>query len=288
MSVVATSRNRPPAPGAARRRAGRSGPGIGVSAPTQATLETVIMSASPSPVASRYKRVLLKLSGEALMGRQGYGVDPAMTAQVADEIASVRALGVDVCVVVGGGNIFRGVVGTAQGMEPATADYMGMLATVMNALALQSACEARGMLTRVMSAISMQSVCEPYIRRRGIRHMEKGRVVIFAAGTGNPFFTTDTAAALRASEMDCDAILKGTQVDGVYDDDPQKNPHAKRLETLTFHDVLAQDLKVMDHAAISLARQNRIPILVFSIHEPGGLADVVSGRGRHTIVTDDA
>lgn len=223
-----------------------------------------------------------------MMGDQGYGIDPAMISRVAEEIGSVRALGVDVCVVVGGGNIFRGVVGAAQGMEPTTADYMGMLATVMNALALQSACEKQGIVTRVMSAISMQSVCEPYIRRRGARHMEKGRVVIFAAGTGNPFFTTDTAAALRASEMDCDAILKGTQVDGVYDDDPRKNPDAQRLDRLSFHDVLAQDLQVMDHAAISLARQNSIPILVFSIHVPGAFADVITGQARHTIVTDDA
>lgn len=233
-----------------------------------------------------YKRVLLKLSGEALMGGQDYGIDPDMASKVAQQIASVASLGCQVCVVVGGGNIFRGLTGAATGMERATADYMGMLATVINALAMQSACERMGLHTRVLSAIPMSTVCEPYIRRRAVRHMEKGRVVIFAAGTGNPFFTTDTAAALRASEMDCDALLKGTQVDGVYDADPRQVPTAKRLGRLSYMQVLANDLKVMDHAAISLARENHIPILVFSIHNDGAFADVIAGRGNFTIITE--
>ncbi|MEO1223226.1 MAG: UMP kinase [Pseudomonadota bacterium] len=233
-----------------------------------------------------YKRVLLKLSGEALMGGQAYGIDPDMANKVAQQIASVASLGCQVCVVVGGGNIFRGLSGAATGMERSTADYMGMLATVINALAMQSACERIGLQTRVLSAIPMASVCEPYIRRRAVRHMEKGRVVIFAAGTGNPFFTTDTAAALRASEMDCDALLKGTQVDGVYDADPREVPTAKRLGRLSYMQVLANDLRVMDHSAISLARENHIPILVFSIHNEGAFADVVSGRGSYTIITE--
>ena len=233
-----------------------------------------------------YKRVLLKLSGEALMGGQAYGIDPDMANKVAQQIASVASLGCQVCVVVGGGNIFRGLSGAATGMERSTADYMGMLATVINALAMQSACERIGLQTRVLSAIPMASVCEPYIRRRAVRHMEKGRVVIFAAGTGNPFFTTDTAAALRASEMDCDALLKGTQVDGVYDADPSEVPTAKRLGRLSYMQVLANDLRVMDHSAISLARENHIPILVFSIHNEGAFADVVSGRGSYTIITE--
>jgi uridylate kinase len=196
--------------------------------------------------------------------------------------------GTQVCVVVGGGNIFRGLSGAARGMERATADYMGMLATVMNSLALQNALEKVDVQTRVLSAIPMQSVCEPYIRRRAMRHMEKGRVVIFAAGTGNPFFTTDTAAALRASEMDCDAMLKGTQVDGVYDSDPRTNPDAGRYDRLSYLGVLSNDLKVMDHSAISLARENHIPIIVFSIHDTGAFADVVAGKGRFTIITEDA
>jgi len=188
--------------------------------------------------------------------------------------------------VIGGGNIFRGLAGAAAGMERAQADYMGMLATVINSLAMQSALERINVPTRVLSAITMQSVCEPYIRRRAVRHMEKGRVVIFAAGTGNPFFTTDTAAALRASEMECDALLKATKVDGVYSADPLKQPDADRYERLTYLDVLSQDLQVMDAAAISLARENRIPILVFSIHHAGGLADVLRGKGRYTIITE--
>jgi uridylate kinase len=234
----------------------------------------------------RYRRVLLKLSGEALMGEQGYGLDPKVVARIAAEVKSVHALGAEICLVIGGGNIFRGLAGSAQGMERATADYMGMLATVINSLAMQSALERQGVPTRVLSAIGMQAVCEPYIRRRAIRHMEKGRVVIFAAGTGNPFFTTDTAAALRASEMGCNALLKATKVDGVYTADPHKDPKAERLERLSYLDVLSRDLQVMDAAAISLARENRIPILVFSIHTDGGFADVVTGRGRFTIISE--
>jgi uridylate kinase len=234
----------------------------------------------------KYRRVLLKLSGEALMGEHGYGLDPKVVARLAGEVKSVHALGVQVCLVIGGGNIFRGLAGAAQGMERATADYMGMLATVINSLAMQNGLEQRGVATRVQSAISMQSVCEPYIRRRAVRHLEKGRVVIFAAGTGNPYFTTDTAAALRASEMGCDALLKATKVDGVYDADPHRVAGAKRFERLSYHDVLARDLQVMDAAAVSLARENGIPILVFSIFESGGFAAVVQGKGRFTIVTD--
>jgi uridylate kinase len=239
-------------------------------------------------VAARYRRVLLKISGEALMGDQEYGLDPAMLAHVADEIKSVHDLGVEICLVIGGGNIFRGVKGAAAGMERATADYMGMLATVINSLAMQSALERNGIVTRVLSAITMQAVCEPYIRRRAIRHMEKGRVVVFAAGTGNPFFTTDTAAALRASEMGCDALLKATKVDGVYSADPKKVTDARRFDQLSYLEVLSRDLQVMDASAISLARENRIPILVFSIHNPGGFADVVSGRGLFTIITEES
>jgi uridylate kinase len=240
------------------------------------------------PADLKYRRVLLKISGEALMGDRDYGLDPAIVARIAAEIESVHALDVEVCVVVGGGNIFRGVQGAAVGMERASADYMGMLATVINSLAMQNALERRGVATRVQSAISMQSICEPYIRRRAIRHLEKGRVVIFGAGTGNPFFTTDTAAALRASEMGCNALLKATKVDGVYDADPHRVAGAKRFERLSYHDVLARDLQVMDAAAVSLARENRIPILVFSIFEDGGFAEVVQGRGRFTIFEDAA
>src|SRR5579862_1804042 len=232
----------------------------------------------------KYRRVLLKISGEGLMGERDYGLDPAVVARIADEIKSVHALGVEVCVVIGGGNIFRGVSGAAVGMERASADYMGMLATVINSLAMQNELERHGVPTRVQSAISMQSVCEPYIRRRAVRHLEKGRVVIFGAGTGNPFFTTDTAAALRASEMGCDALLKATKVDGVYDADPHLVPGAKRFERLEYRDVLARDLQVMDASAISLARENNIPILVFSIFEAGGFARLVCGGGRYTII----
>jgi uridylate kinase len=234
----------------------------------------------------KYRRVLLKLSGEALVGEHTYGLDPKVVTRLANEVKAVHSLGVQICLVIGGGNIFRGLAGAAQGMERATADYMGMLATVINSLAMQNALERQGVVTRVLSAISMQAVCEPYIRRRAIRHMEKGRVVIFAAGTGNPFFTTDTAAALRASEMECDALLKATKVDGVYSADPNKDRTATRYERLTYLDVLSRDLQVMDATAISLARENRIPILVFSIHNEGGFADVVAGRGRFTIVNE--
>ena len=233
-----------------------------------------------------YKRVLLKLSGEALMGDRDYGLDPAIVDRMAQEIQAVVNEGVQVCVVIGGGNIFRGVSGAAKGMDRATADYMGMLATVINALAMQNALERIGVYTRVQSAIPMAAVSEPYIRRRAMRHMEKGRVVIFAAGTGNPFFTTDSAAALRASEMQCNALLKGTKVDGVYSADPVKVKDAKRYEHLTYMDVLAQDLQVMDTSAISLARQSNIPILVFSIFTHGAFADVVMGKGHFTIISD--
>jgi uridylate kinase len=235
---------------------------------------------------NRYRRILLKLSGEALMGDQRFGLDGNIIARIANEVKTVTGLGVEVCMVIGGGNIFRGLQGAAAGMERAQADYMGMLATVINSLAMQSALERIDVPTRVLSAITMQSVCEPYIRRRAVRHMEKGRVVVFAAGTGNPFFTTDTAAALRASEMECDALLKATKVDGVYSADPLKEPDANRFERLTYMEVLSRDLQVMDAAAISLARENRIPILVFSVHHDGGLAEIVQGKGHYTIITE--
>ena len=233
-----------------------------------------------------YKRVLLKVSGEALMGRREYGLDTDTLNAIAADIDDVVALGVQVCMVIGGGNIFRGVSAAADGMDRAQADYIGMLATVMNALAMQSALESREVPTRVQSAIPMASVCEPYIRRRAERHMEKGRVVIFAAGTGNPFFTTDTAAALRAAEMNCDALLKGTQVDGVYSADPRKVPGASRYEELSYLDVLARDLNVMDAAAISLARENGLPILIFNIHAPGAFVQVMRGEGRFTRIVE--
>jgi uridylate kinase len=241
------------------------------------------MSLAPS---ARYKRVLMKLSGEALMGAREYGLDPDTVKRVAEEIKSVVEMGVEVCTVIGGGNIFRGVSGAAQGMDRATADYMGMLATVINALAVQNALEKIGVQARVLSAIPMSAVCEPYIRRRAMRHMEKGRVVIFAAGTGNPFFTTDSAAALRASEMQCNALLKATKVDGVYSADPTKVKNATRFDKLSYLDVLTKDLQVMDTSAISLARQSKIPILVFSIFNHGAFADVMQGKGTFTIITD--
>ncbi|MBM3621291.1 MAG: UMP kinase [Alphaproteobacteria bacterium] len=240
------------------------------------------MSAKPL-----YRRVLLKLSGEGLMGEREYGLDPVMLTSIAQEIHAVHAMGVQVCIVIGGGNIFRGISGAAAGMERASADYMGMLATVINALALQNALEKIGLHTRVVSAIPMTTVCEPYIRRRAVRHMEKGRVVIFAAGTGNPFFTTDTAAALRAAEMGADAMLKATQVDGVYTADPRKDPDAKRYDRLTYLEVLSRDLQVMDASAISLSRENAIPILVFDLHTPGAFAQVMRGEGTFTIITDE-
>ncbi len=233
-----------------------------------------------------YRRVLLKVSGEALMGQRDYGLDNDMVQRIAADIGAVVAMGVQVSVVIGGGNIFRGVSAAASGMDRAQADYMGMLATVMNALAVQSALEKLAVPTRVQSAIPMSSVCEPYIRRRAERHMEKGRVVIFAAGTGNPFFTTDTAAALRAAEMKCDALLKGTKVDGVYSADPRKVHDAARYQSLTYLDVLANELAVMDAAAISLARENGLPILVFNVHAAGAFADVMRGRGRFTRISE--
>lgn len=231
-----------------------------------------------------FHRILLKLSGEVLMGEGQFGIDPATVARMALEVKAARDAGHEVCLVVGGGNIFRGLAGAAKGFERSSADYMGMLATVMNALAMQNALEQIGVDTRVLSAIPMATVCEPYIRRRAVRHMEKGRIVIFAAGTGNPFFTTDTAAALRAAEMGCDALLKGTSVDGVYDADPKKSPNARRYESLGFNRVLADDLKVMDASAVALCRDNNIPIVVFSIREQGNLARVLAGEGTATIV----
>ncbi len=234
------------------------------------------------------KRVLLKVSGEALMGRREYGLDNDMVARIAADVADVARMSVEVCLVIGGGNIFRGISGAAGGMERSQADSMGMLATVMNALAMQTALERAGTPTRVLSAIPMASICEPFIRRRAVRHMEKGRVVIFAAGTGNPFFTTDTAAALRAAEMGCDMLLKGTQVDGVYSADPRKHPNAERYDELTYMDVLARDLGVMDAAAISLARENGLPIVVFNIHAPGAFAQVMRGEGKFTRIVEPA
>ncbi len=232
----------------------------------------------------KYRRVLLKISGEVLMGAREYGLDPEAVDRIADDVRQVHDMGIQACLVIGGGNIYRGLQAAATGMERATADYMGMLGTVINSLAMQNALEKLAVMTRVQSAIPMATVAEPFIRRRAIRHMEKGRVVIFGAGTGNPYFTTDTAAALRASEMGCDALLKGTKVDGVYDADPVKVKDAKRYERLSYLDVLTKDLAVMDHAAISLARENDIPILIFSISEPGAFAEVVRGKGRYTIV----
>ena len=231
-----------------------------------------------------YKRVMLKISGESLMGRLPYGIDPEMVGTVAQQVKDVVATGIEVCLVIGGGNIFRGVSGAAAGMERATGDYMGMLATVMNALAMQNALEQIEVPVRVQSALTISAVCEPYIRRRATRHLEKGRVVIFAAGTGNPFFTTDTAAALRASEMNCEALLKGTRVDGVYSADPEKDNTAKRYDKLSYMQVLTEDLRVMDAAAVSLARENAIPILVFSIETPGEFQRVVRHQGRFTVV----
>ena len=233
-----------------------------------------------------YKRVLLKVSGEALMGDGQYGIDVATVDRIASEVKDALSLGVEVCMVIGGGNIFRGLSGAADGMDRASADYMGMLATIMNALAMQNGLERLGVPTRVLSAIPMTSVCEPYIRRRAIRHMEKARVVIFAAGTGNPFFTTDTAAALRAAEMGCDALMKGTNVDGVYSADPKTDPSAERFDRLSYIDVLTKDLKVMDASAVSLSRENGIPIVVFSIQTSGGFMNVLQGTGKSTVVCD--
>jgi uridylate kinase len=241
---------------------------------------------SPAP-ALRYRRVLLKISGEAALGGEaGQGIDIGNVDRVAGDVAAIARMGAQICLVIGGGNIFRGLAGAAQGMERAQADYMGMLATVINALAMQSALERAGVDTRVQSAIPMVTISEPFIRRRAMRHLEKGRVVIFAAGTGNPYFTTDTAAALRAAEMGCDALLKGTSVDGIYTADPKRSPDAERLDRLTYLEYLSKDLKVMDASAISLMRENAIPIVVFSIRHPGALMDVMTGRGAHSVITE--
>jgi uridylate kinase len=233
---------------------------------------------------SNYQRVLLKISGEVLMGDQEFGLDPATVSRIAEDVREVYETGTQICLVVGGGNIFRGVSGASAGMDRTNADFMGMLATVINSLALQNALENLSVDTRIQSAIPMASVCEPYIRRRAIRHMERKRVVIFAAGTGNPYFTTDTAAALRASEMSCDVLLKGTKVDGVYSADPTIHADAKRYDKLSHFDILRNDLQVMDAAAITLCRENNIPIIVFSIHDKGEVNRVISGNGRFTLV----
>lgn len=232
----------------------------------------------------RYKRLLLKLSGEALVGKAGYGIDVDVVMRLCTEMREASEAGAEIAVVVGGGNIFRGLAGAAQGMDRATADYMGMLATVMNALALQNGLERLDVQARVMSAIPMPTVCEAFVRSKALHHLESRRIVIFAAGTGNPFFTTDTTAALRAIEMNCEALLKATQVDGVYSDDPRKNPKATRYETLTYGEVLARDLKVMDGAAIALARDNALPVIVFSIEEPGNLLKVLRGEALATVI----
>ncbi|MFN5514577.1 MAG: UMP kinase [Cyanobacteriota bacterium] len=231
-----------------------------------------------------YKRVLLKLSGEALMGDLGYGIDPKVVAEIAGDVARVMQLGVQLAIVVGGGNIFRGVKASAAGMDRATADYIGMIATVMNAMTLQDALERIDIPTRVLTAIAMQEVAEPYIRRRAIRHLEKGRVVIFGAGSGNPFFTTDTTAALRAAEIDAEVVFKATKVDGVYDSDPVKNPQARRYQTLTYSHVLTEDLKVMDSTAIALCKDNNIPIMVFDLSVPGNIVRAVKGEPVGTLV----
>lgn len=232
----------------------------------------------------KFKRVLLKLSGEALMGSQNFGFDHDAMHEICQDIAAAKKAGAEICIVIGGGNLCRGAKLAKMGIERASADYMGMLATVMNALALQSMLEGMGVVTRVQSALTMTTVCEPFIRRRAMRHMEKGRVVIFAAGIGHPYVTTDTNASLRAVEMHCDAILKGTQVDGIYSDDPKKDPNASRYSKLNYSDVLVQDLKVMDAAAISLAKENKVPIVVFSIHQKGELLRILQGDGNYTIV----
>ncbi len=235
----------------------------------------------------RFKRVLLKLSGEALMGERGFGIDTGTLEGIAAEIAEVHQLGVELAIVLGGGNIFRGLAASAQGMDRSSADYMGMLATVMNSLALQDALERAGVSTRVLSAIEMQELCEPYIRRRALRHMEKGRVVIFAAGTGNPYFTTDTAASLRAMEMHADVLLKATRVDGVYDRDPAQFPDAKRFHRLTFLEFLQRNLRVMDSTAISLCRDNKLAIVIFELRARGNIRRVVEGESIGTLVTDE-
>jgi uridylate kinase len=236
-------------------------------------------------MSARYGRVLLKLSGEALMGEQSYGIDPAVTTQIAREISEVQALGIQIAIVIGGGNLFRGLAASAKGMDRATADYMGMLATVINGLALQDALEKSGINTRVATAIEMRAVAEPFIRRRAVRHLEKGRVVVFAAGTGNPYFTTDTAAALRAMEMKADVILKGTKVDGIYTADPMLHPTATKFDHISYIKVLEQGLKVMDATAISLCMDNKLPIVVFNLRTAGNLRRVVMGEAVGTTVT---
>ena len=235
---------------------------------------------------TNFKRVLLKISGESLMGVGSYGIDVSTVDRVAKEIAQVCKLGIEICLVIGAGNIFRGLSGAAAGMDRASADYMGMLATVMNSLAMQNSLERLNVQTRVQSAISMTEVCETYTRRRAIRHMEKNRIVIFAAGTGNPYFTTDTAAALRASEMDCEAIFKGTMVDGIYDKDPKEHKDAKKFQSITFSDVLSKDLRVLDSSAVSLARESNIPIIVFSINENNAFLNIIEGKGNCSIVKE--
>jgi len=235
----------------------------------------------------RYNRLVLKISGEALAGNQGFGLQHDMLVSVAAQVAEIRDMGVEVCLVVGGGNIWRGIAGSAQGMDRATADYMGMLATVMNALALQDALEKAGSVTRVLSAIEMRQVAEPYIRRRAIRHMEKGRIVIFAAGTGNPYFSTDTTAALRAAEIEADVILMAKKVDGVYDSDPMKNPDAKKFDRLSYLDVLSKGLGVMDSTATSLCMDNNIPVIVFDLTTPGNIRKVLMGEAIGTYVGRD-
>ena len=231
-----------------------------------------------------YRRILLKVSGEVLMGDASFGINIQTLNEVADDIVEVVQTGVQLCLVIGAGNIFRGLSLASQGMDRSSADYMGMLGTVINALAVQSALEARGVHTRVQSAIPMDAVCEPYIRRRAIRHLEKGRVVIFAAGTGHPYFTTDTAAALRAAEVGCDALFKGTSVDGVYSADPKKSSDARRYDRLTYQDFLSQDLRVMDASAITMMRDSQVPVVVFSIREPGNMLKVIKGQGVYTTI----
>jgi uridylate kinase len=240
------------------------------------------VTAEPRPA---YKRILLKLSGEALMGEQTYGIDPAVATRIAKDVAEIQSMGVETAIVIGGGNIFRGVAASARGMDRATADYMGMLATVINALALQDALEQQNVVTRVVTAIEMRAVAEPFIRRRSIRHLEKGRVVVFGAGTGNPYFSTDTAAALRAMEIKADVILKGTKVDGIYDADPMVKPDATRFDTISYLQVLEQGLKVMDATAISLCMDNRLPIVVFNLKTPGNIKRAISGEPIGSLVT---
>ncbi len=239
----------------------------------------------PSAATPAYKRVLLKLSGEALMGSQTYGIDPAVATQIAKDVAEIQGMGVETAIVIGGGNIFRGVAASARGMDRATADYMGMLATVINALALQDALEQQSVVTRVVTAIEMRAVAEPFIRRRAVRHLEKGRVVVFGAGTGNPYFSTDTAAALRAMEIRADVILKATKVDGIYNKDPMIYSDASRIEKISYLQVLEQGLKVMDATAISLCMDNRLPIVVFNLKTPGNIKRAITGEPIGSLVT---